>query len=337
MSELRKDPLSGDWIILSPNRAKRPQMLEQKKKPRKPAPKRGCPFEDLKQSHNVPIAAYPSIKKWRVAVIPNKYPALIHEHNRAVPLRHGLYEAKTGGGDHELVITRDHSRFFADLKIDEAAKVLEFFQERYRAVAREGCSAYALAFLNYGPSVGASIWHPHYQFLAIPFIPPHVEHSLEGARAYFKKNRRCARCDIIKAEMREKKRIIGENAHAIAFAPYVSKRPFEVSILPKKHFSQFEKTPAVVIRGIAEVAQSVLRSMKRNANDPDLNFYIHGAPLDSARGKPIDGRKYGYHHWHMEILPYLSYLGGFEFSTGIYINTEDPDEAARILRGRMSR
>ena len=277
----------------------------------------------------MPILTYPSAKNWRIAVIPNKYPALTHEHNRAVPFRHGLYEAKTGVGDHELVITRDHSRFFADLNPGEAANVLEIFQERYRAAAKEGYSSYAFAFLNYGPAVGASIWHPHYQFLALPFIPPHVAHSLEGAQIYFKKNRRCARCDIIKEERKEKKRIIAENAHAIAFAPYVSKRPFEVNIMPKKHFSNFEKTPAAVIRGVAEIAQSVLRRMKKNANDPDLNFFIHSAPLD--------GKKYGYHHWHMEIFPYLSYLGGFEFGTSVYINVIDPDDAAGILRGRESR
>jgi UDPglucose--hexose-1-phosphate uridylyltransferase len=325
MSELRKDPLSGDWIILAPGRAKRPQGLEQNKMPRKPAPLATCPFEDLEQSHNVPIVAYPSAKKWRIAVIPNKYPALTHEHNRAVPFRHGLYEAKTGVGDHELVITRDHSRFFTDLASAEAAKVLELFQERYRAVAAEGCSAYALAFLNYGPSVGASIWHPHYQFLSVPFIPPHAVESLRGARAYFKKHHRCVRCDIIKEERREKKRIIDENAHAIAFAPYVSKRPFEVSIVPKKHFPQFEKTPAAVIRGVAAIAQSVLRRMKKNAGDPDLNFFIHSAP--------IDGKKYDYHHWHMEIFPNFSRLGGFEFGTSLYINVVDPDEAAAVLRG----
>ena len=326
MSELRKDPISGDWIILAPGRAKRPQQLSREESAvRKPAPKHDCPFEDLGKSGNRPLVVWPSAKRWRIAIIPNKYPALAHEHDRAKGIRHGVYETKTGIGDHELIITRDHSRFFADLKPAEAAKILALFQERYRAVAKEGCASYALGFLNYGPAVGASIWHPHYQFLAIPFIPPHIAHSLEGARSYFKRNGRCARCDVIKQERAERKRIIAENTHAIAFTPYVSKRPFEVNILPKKHFAQFERTPETVIRDVAGLAQLVLRRMKKYAGDPDLNFFIHSAPLVAG--------PYPFHHWHMEIFPHMTYLGGLEFATSVYINPMDPDEAAAILRG----
>ncbi|MDE2019235.1 MAG: DUF4921 family protein [Patescibacteria group bacterium] len=328
MSELRKDPISGDWIILAVLRAKRPQQLEYQKPVRKPAPKSGCPFEDLKKSGNTPIAVFPSGKNWRIAVIPNKYPALdrmaLDARSAPKPSYHGVYEEKTGVGDHELIITRDHSRFFADLAPAEAVKVFELFQERYRSAAKDGRVSYAFGFLNYGPAVGASIWHPHYQFLAIPFIPPHVAHSLQGARSYLKRTGHCARCDIIKQERAEKKRIIAENENAVAFAPFVSKRPFEASILPKKHFAQFERTPQAVIRDIAALAQTVLRRMRKYAGDPDLNFFIHSAPFSG---------RHSFHHWHMEIFPHTTYLGGFEFGTSVYINPVDPDRAAAVLRG----
>jgi len=326
MSELRQDPLSGDWIILSPGRAKRPHDLHHKKMARIPAPKKTCPFEDLAIAGNgVVFATWPNAKKWKIAVIPNKYPALTHGEACAVDFRAGIYEAKSGIGTHELLITRDHNKSFVDLDLGTAAKVLEIFQDRYRA-ANDGCNIYAVAFLNYGPSVGASIWHPHYQLLAVPFVPPHAARSLRGARDYFEEKHRCLRCDILREEQKAKKRIIEENRYAVALAPYASKRPFEIAVIPKKHFSKFSETPPAVIRGVAEIMQRVLRKLRIRAEDPDLNFFIHSAPL----GK----NEHHYHHWHAEILPNTSYLGGLEFSTGIYVNVLDPDEAAKTLRSK---
>lgn len=327
MSELRKDPLSGDWIILSPGRAKRPNMLDSgTRKVRKPAPKKGCPFEDLQKSGNgTIIEAWPNAKKWQIVVLPNKYPALIHAEACAVDFKVGIYDAEAGIGTHELIVTRDHAKSFADVDLGTATKILEMFQGRYRA-ANDGCNAYAVAFLNFGPSVGASLWHPHYQILAVPFTPPHVARSVSGAREYFKDEGRCLRCDIMKRELRYKKRVVDENRDALALAPYASKRPFEVSVMPKKHFPKFEETPLPVIRSIAEIMQRTLRRLRDRAGDPDLNFFIHTAPF-SKNG-------HQYHHWHAEILPNLSYLGGLEFATGIYINVVDPDKATKTLRGK---
>jgi UDPglucose--hexose-1-phosphate uridylyltransferase len=327
MPELRKDPLSGDWIILSPGRAKRPDAPErEKQKSRKPSPKKGCPFEDLRKSGNdVVIEAWPNAKKWQIVVLPNKYPALIHAEACAVDFKNGVYDVEEGIGMHELIVTRDHNRSFADVDRGTATKILTVFQERYR-VADDGCNAYAVAFLNFGPSVGASQWHPHYQLLAVPFIPPHVARSVHGAQMYFKKEGRCLRCSVMKEEIKYKKRVVEENSEAIAFAPYASKRPFEVSVMPKKHFPKFEETPGTVIHDVAELMQGILKKLRRRAGDPDLNFFIHSAPFG--------GDGHAYHHWHAEILPNLSYLGGLEFATGIYINVVDPDVAAKTLRGK---
>jgi len=326
MSELRQDPISGDWVIIAPGRFRRPQMLEVKAKPRKPAPKSTCPFEEPRLSENQPpIARYPEGDSWKIIVVPNKYPALTHVNGCAEPFRRGLYLAEAGAGDHELVITRDHRASFMDLDRKTAAGLLGVFQDRHRAAAKDPCTVYASTFFNYGARVGASIWHPHYQVMALPFVPPRFVHWLAGSEKYFSRHRRCVRCDIIKEERRVKRRIVAGNASAIAFAPFASKRPFEVSIFPKQHLSHFEETKPAALAGIAEVLQSVLRRMKRYANDPDLNFFVHDAP--------VDGKPYRHHHWHIEVMPSISVFGGFEYSTNVDINVVDPDEAAKILRG----
>lgn len=328
MSELREDIVSGDWVIIATGRAKRPEDLLRRRARRAAAPKDTCPFEDLQRSGNwPPIALYPSAGPWKIAVIPNKYPALTHEGGCMHNMMRGIYRAKTGVGDHEIVVTRDHRKSFATLAPRAAKELFAVIQARHKVLAKDECNAYIATFFNWGPASGASLSHPHYQILALPIIPPHVVHSLAGALRYFKKHRRCVRCDIIAAERRKKERVVAENRHAIAIAPYASKRPFEVSIFPKPHASSFADTPKAVMEDVALMLQSVMQRMKKRLHDPDLNFFIHDAP--------VDGRAYPHHHWHVEVVPVdvISPPGGFEISTVVNINVVDPAAAAAVLRG----
>jgi len=328
MSELRQDLVSGDWVILAPGRAARPQFLDEKKKPRKPSPKSTCPFENLEKSGNwPPLLAYPNVKDWKIALIPNKYPAVMKSNVCSEPFRYGIYHARTAVGNHDLLITRDHNTSFPDLSRTMAAKLFEMFQAFHIMAAQDKCAAYVATFFNWGPRAGASIWHPHYQILTLPIIPPHTAHSLAGAASYFKRHHRCVRCDILKAERKDPKRIVEENEHAIAFTPYAAKKPFEVTVLPKKHYPSLRETPPEVVRSIAFLLQSVLRRIRRYANDPDVNSFIHDAPLSKKNA-------FEHHHWHIEVMPKISIRAGFELSTGVDINTVDSVQAAAILRGR---
>jgi UDPglucose--hexose-1-phosphate uridylyltransferase len=329
MSEFRQDIVSGDWAIIAPGRAKRPDQLVGKKPVRKMTSKRTCPFEfgNLCASGQWP-PIFPGIvtEKTEIIVIPNKYPALALAHADACAQdgMHGLYHTKTGVGEHELVITRDHTKTFADLAPRTAGDVFEIFQERHRALRKDPCIAYISTFFNWGSWAGASVWHPHYQILGIPIVPPHIAHSLKGSEAYFKEHRRCVRCDVIRSELKEKTRVIAKNADAIAFVPFASKHPFEMSIFPLKHVPSFGHTPAPVVRSVAQLLQKVLGSLKRNLHDPDYNVFVHSAPLNY--------QKYPHHHWHVEILPKTTISAGFEFATDININIVAPEDAAKILR-----
>lgn len=329
MDELRQDLISGDWVLLAPGRAARPRFLDQKKKARKPTPKSKCPFEDIQKSGNGPaVLAYPNEKLWKIAVIPNKYPAVESSLACSVPFRQGIYHARTAVGTHRLLITRDHNLHFMDLNTAEAVKVFQVLQTLHQMAANDKCAAYVSSFYNYGPAAGASVWHPHYQILSLPIIPPHTVHSLRGANDYFKKFGRCVRCDIIKVEKKKKVRVVAENEYAIALVAYASKRPFEVAVLPKKHWPSFRDTPSPAVRGIALLLRSVMQKMRKNLNDPDMNFFVHDTPFDHGN--------YSHHHWHIEVIPRVSSDAGFEFSTGIQINVVDPDRAAAILRGKKA-
>ena len=235
MSELRQDLSSGDWILLAPGRAARPKFLEEKKKARKASPKATCPFENLQKSGNwPPISAYPNAEKWKMVLIPNKFPAVSTGPECSIPFTHGIYQARTAIGTHSLLITRDHNLHFIDLTPSDAISLFLILRDFHKSMESDACAAYISSFYNYGPSAGASIWHPHYQILTLPIIPPHAAHSIKGSNTYFKKNGTCVRCDTITFEKKEKVRIVGENDHAIAIAPYASKRPFELRVMPKK-------------------------------------------------------------------------------------------------------
>jgi UDPglucose--hexose-1-phosphate uridylyltransferase len=328
MSEFREDPVSGDWIIVAPERAKRPHDFLPQRKKRVPTPKSKCPFEDLQKSGNWPpivVQLDKNRRDWRVVIVPNKYPALTHNRLCATILRRGPYEFSEGVGHHDVLVARSHEKNIAHLALEEGLCAFEVLQKRYRMLAADKCLVYALTFMNWGESAGASLYHPHFQVLSLPIIPPDVKHSLDGSRNYFRKNRRCVHCEMIKYELKSRSRVVLKNKYAIAVAPFVSREPFEVRVYPLRHRPYFERTPKAELKAAVEVLQKTLLKVERRLNDPDLNFFVHTAPLKRQNN-------YRHYHWHIEILPKITINAGFELGTGVEINVVDPDKAAAILK-----
>lgn len=323
-SELRKDLVSGDWIVLAPHRAKRPHDFF-RVKVRRRASARGCPFEwSLGENAGV-IMEYGAGGAWTLRVVPNKFPAFTHRRTCPAFVQRGIYMIAEGVGHHEILVTRRHDRNFADLSPRRASEVFQAFRDRYLMLAEDRCVKYVSMFQNWGSEAGASIYHPHYQIVAIPVVPPDVEHSLKGSRVYFARHKACVHCSIVAAERSARKRVVFENETAVAFVPFASRVPFELGVFPKRHAPFFEDSVDHCLDGVAEALQYSLRAVKRALRDPDYNFFIHTAPL---RGK----NRYGHYHWHIEVLPKLSKFAGFELGTGLEINPVDPDKAARMLR-----
>ncbi len=331
MSQLRKDMVSGDWIIMAPERAKRPHDFLAKKTDRVPTPIDTCPFEDLEKSGNVPVvASYPNETEWEGAIIPNKFPALFHGPVCAQLFEQGPYSVMEGIGRHELLIGRSHVATLADMELASAVRLFSLLQSHYHTLKQDNCLAYTSTFFNWGPSAGASLFHPHYQILSLPIIPPDVQHSLNGSNKYFSQHQQCVHCAMIAFEKKEGSRIVASNDNAIAFAPYVSRSPFEVRVFPLHHDASFEETPAEKLADVVDLLKTVLTQVRNHAGDPDCNFFIHTAPLHN-----VDGQ-YDYYHWHIEVIPKLTTIGGFELGTGIDINVIDPVDAARIMRDGLS-
>ena len=326
MTQLRKDIVSGDWIIIASGRAKRPHEEGNNLPLRVIAPENECPFEDVEKSGNeAPHAYYPHKRNWRIQVIKNKYPVVSHMSTCPTGSYEGPYETLRAEGHHELIITKDHRKNFAHLDGSDALLVFEAMKDRYYTIARDECVRYISLFHNWGPYAGASIFHPHYQVIALPVVPPDVYHSLQGSSLFFKEKNACVHCHVIAWEKKKGERILFENEEVIALAPFFSRNPYEVRIFPKKHLSCFEESSQKVLHAIIFALQELLRRIEQKLHDPDYNFFIHTSPIK-------DKDSFHYYHWHIEIVPKINIRAGFELGTGIDINPVDPNEATALLR-----
>ncbi|MEK7465440.1 MAG: HIT domain-containing protein [Patescibacteria group bacterium] len=331
-SELRQDLVSGDWILLAPGRLHGSPDFSLHKEKRTATPKNSCIFETpLDHVSEEILLGYEdgrSVKGWgkyRLLILENKFPAVRHPEGRVTELKYGPFRVVPGVGHHDLLITRDHTKNFPRLSPAHAREVFKAFAERYRMVGMGKEIAYVSMFHNWGPRAGASVYHPHYQMMSIPVVPPDVGHSLAGSGRYFKKHRTCVHCEMIAWERKMKERVIFETERAIAFAPFVSRNPFEARIFPKRHLPYFEDSGEADRDAVSDILQKILERVTKNMRDPDYNFFIHTAPVHNKS-------EYRHYHWHVEVYPKFNIRAGFEFGTGIDMNMIDPALAAKILR-----
>jgi len=184
---------------------------------------------------------------------------------------------------------------------------------------------YIMLFKNYGPSAGASLEHPHSQIIALPMIPKNVHEELVGAQEYFEYRERCIFCDILRQETQDKERIIIEDKYFMAFCPFVSRFPFEIWIVPKKHNGYFCHMSKEEIPSLANILKEVIARVKNVLPSPAYNFIIHSSPVNGDSSES--------YHWHIEFMPKLTRVAGFEWGSGFYLVPTPPELAAQYLKG----
>ena len=333
MPELRRDPVVGRWVIISTERSRRPSdFASAPVRPRNIGPCVFCPGQESRTPEEIlavrgPGGA-PNGPGWELRVVPNKFPALRIE-GELEPAGEGVYDRMNGIGAHEVIIeTPDHSASLAGLPETQVVTVLEAWRQRMVDLQKDVRFEYVSVFKNHGEAAGASLEHPHSQLIATPMVPMMVEQELEGALRHFRMKKRCIWCDIIRQEMQGKARglgrlILGEGGF-VALCPYAPRFPFETWILPEGHRSSYEDGLGMDPRALARVLGEVLRRMNQVLGAPAWNLSLHSAPLKTPT---LD-----HFHWHLEIIPKLSQVAGFEWGTGFFINPTPPEEAAKYLR-----
>jgi UDPglucose--hexose-1-phosphate uridylyltransferase len=331
MPELRRDPITGEWVIIASERAKRPRDFASHLRGTETDDVSRCPFCPGNEAMTPPeIIAFrpPGSQRngpgWWVRVVPNKFPALAVE-GELSKTGVGMYDWMNGVGAHEVIVeTPEHDRPFAFLDARQIEDVLWAYRARYLDLKKDPRLKYILIFRNHGRVAGASLSHPHSQLVATPMVPGQVAAEMAGTKRYESYRDRCAYCDILNQERNDGSRLVMENESFIVFAPYASRYPFETWVLPKRHGPSFAAISAEEQASLAQILGGAFRRIHVTLDDPPYNFNIHTAPCDSDDRPDF--------HWHLEIFPRLTITAGFEMGTGIYINVTPPEVAARYLR-----
>lgn len=357
MPELRRDPVIGRWVIISTERAKRPdQFAPSTGSGANPEPAEGfastaverealapdekCPFCEGNESMTPPeIMALrrpgtrPNSPGWDIRVIPSISPLLQIEGNLDRH-GHGMYDLMNARGAHEIVIESPQHVNESDLSKEQVVKSFNVILDRIQDLEKDKDIKYVLIFKNYGKAAGGGhLQHARTQIIGTPVNLMRVKEELTGAREYFEYKDRCLFCDMLKQELAAGSRIVAESKYFVALAAFASRFPFETWIVPKEHSCDFYKVERGKIPDFTDLFMTVMRKMRKVIGDFPYNFVLHTSPFRR------DATKRGYwetiegdYHWHFEILPILTRVAGFEWGSGFYINPLPPEDAAKSVR-----
>jgi UDPglucose--hexose-1-phosphate uridylyltransferase len=329
MSEWRKDPIVDRWVVIATERSKRPSNYKGIKEEKS---SNECPLCVGNEKETPPeIIAYREqgtsrdTPGWWLRVVPNKFPA-VDINDQPYLQERGVYQFMQGLGAHELIIeSTKHEPGLDTQSVKQIEEVIWGWRDRSLDLRKDQRLKYIQIFKNTGRAAGASLEHTHSQLIATPQIPSDIRAEIAGMNEYNARHNRCALCDIIAQELREGERLIAENEHFVCFAPFASRFPFETWIVPNEHQSDFGQIRVQQVQDLAVMLKSVLRKMNVMIENIPYNMVLHTSPVNVPD-------YLGDYHWHLEILPRLTTMAGFELGTGYFINPTPPEMAAQAFR-----
>lgn len=335
MSELRQNLATKEWVIISSERAEKPNAVLNKITSIPVSDKEyvaDCPFcphnEDrfpVEENYRVDDGN----GNWLIRVIENKYKIL--DRFTSCPLvpdafeKEGIYQKLKGCGSHELVIdTSKHNRTLTDMTRDEIKNIIAVYVERYTAFQKNPNNLIAIIFKNYGVLAGQTQPHSHTQIVGSRVVPLYTRALLHEAERHFDTYGSCVFCDMLHYELKEKIRLVCQNDEYVAFVPYAAGAEHETWIMPAWHKAGLQGMEGRKIDSLADILHAVLNKFCTSLNNPDFNFVIRTAPY------PLSDVPF--YHWHIQLMPRTKILGGFERGTRIQVNTVLPETSAQILR-----
>jgi UDPglucose--hexose-1-phosphate uridylyltransferase len=325
--ELRQNRFTKEWVIMATERARRPEDLRVVRERRAlPHYSEKCPFCPGNEQ-----LAPPEIYRlgepngrWRVRVVPNKYPALSREGEpgwHIVRFRRCI----NGVGIHDVIVDNpDHALTTALLSEAQVTDIVACYHQRFHDVSADSRVAHITIFKNHGVAAGTSLEHPHSQLIGAPVVSSHVRYRLHEAMRHFDEFGECMSCVAIQEELEDGSRIVLETEFFVVLEPYASNSPFSTYIYPKRHMASFGDISDPEVADLAKALRATLAKLYHGLDDPDFNYSIRTAPAECTGVK--------YYHWYLSIIPRLTRVAGFELGSGMFINTVLPEAAAEYLR-----
>jgi UDPglucose--hexose-1-phosphate uridylyltransferase len=326
MAELRREPVTRMWVVITTDHPKSPSDYLPFKPPYQLQEGGGpCPFcpgnEGMTPKETFCLSREGG--GWSVRVVPNKFP-FFHIEGGFDRRPEGMYDVMEAIGAHEIVVeSPEHRQGFGTMESHQIERILFAYRERLIDLEKDSRFQQLLIMKNYP---GVFNRHPHSHLMAIPVIPRRIDEEIGGVLDYYQRKERCIFCDIIKEEISAKKRVILETVHFLVFSPFASRFPFETWIIPKAHSSDFHHINEEKMRDLSIAIQSLFARFFKLLSDPPYSFTFHTSPIQDRFHRPE-------YHWHIEARLRIGLREGFEWGTGFFVNPTPPEEAAAYLRG----
>jgi len=328
MSEIRKNRLTGDWVIIAPERAKRGGNLGRPPAPELvPEHRPDCPFcagNEVGEDERFRLAD--ASGQWRLRSVVNKFSVLSETGEPSSLGDRATNEIRINGvGRHEVIVeTPRHDLTMARMSSEQMLTILEAYRNRFGEFYADPRVRHVIVFKNHGADAGASQQHPHSQIVGLPTVPGQVRDRLHRAQRFLGQNGRCLACVLMDEEIQSGPRVVAENADFVAFIPHAALSPYHLWIFPKAHRACFSEHPAETFPALAEILRTVLAKMDALLHNPAFNLVIRSlGPRES--GAP-------HFHWYISVIARINKAAGFELGTGMFVNPSSPEACAQALR-----
>ena len=322
MSELRWNPLLGEWVATATHRQDRTFLPPDDYCPLCPTQEGGFPTE-------VPEPAYD------IVVLENRFPSLKTTPDPPSVESSDLYPVRPSQGVCEVVLySPNHSTSLAREPVEQIHKLIAVWSDRFRELGALKFVDYVFIFENKGEAIGVTLHHPHGQIYAYPFTPPRILTELKQFAEHQETTGRCLLCDVIQREESDSRRVIAENDSFVAVIPFFARWPYETHVYSKRHLQAITDLTESEAKDLASILKAVLVAF-------DGLFEISFPYMMVMHQRPVDNSNYDYFHFHIEFYPphrtanRLKYLAGSETGAGMFINDSLPEEKAAELRGHI--
>lgn len=319
MSELRWNPLLGEWVVTATHRQERTFLPPADFCPL-------CPTRPGGFETEIPAPSY------EIVVFENRFPSL--QPSPPAPAVEGtdLYHVAPATGVCEVVVyTPDHFSTLAAQPVERIEQLVAVWTDRFRELGALDFVRYVFIFENRGEEIGVTLHHPHGQIYAYPFIPPRIARELEMSAAHRARTGRCLVCDIVAEERRDGRRIVVENEAFVAAVPFFARWPYETHIYARRHIQSLLDLERGEGRALAAILKQTLIAFDRVFERPFPYIMVF-------HQRPTDEGDHSHYHFHIEFYPplrtatKLKFLAGSEAGAGTFINDALAEETAAALR-----
>ncbi|WP_192822151.1 UDP-glucose--hexose-1-phosphate uridylyltransferase [Rufibacter sp. LB8] len=330
-SHRRYNALTGDWVLVSPHRSKRPWQGQQEETTKEQRPQYDpncylCPGNLRANGETNP--EYPS-----TFVFTNDFAALQEQTPAGGLSKGGLIKAESERGLCKVIcFSPRHDLTLSDMAVPEIRKVVDLWQQQYLELGALDYINYVQIFENKGAVMGSSNPHPHGQIWAQSSVPVEPAKETMQQTQYFHENKRSLLADYLALELEEKTRIVLENEHFAALVPFWAVWPFETMLIPKRHFAHLGQ--------ISDEEKDAFAAMIKDLSAIYDKLFQTSFPYSAGlHQSPTDAQEHPEWHFHMHFYPPLlrsatvkKFMVGYEL-LGDPQRDITPESAAERLRG----